>query len=370
MPVTNREVTDDLYREALDLVGRPVERTRQTWNTLVSADSVRHFSWGIGDDNPLWTNPEYAQASPTGPVAPPTFLYSIDSTIVFPGLEGLARLWAGNEWEWFQQVRIGDTIRAEVENIEAREVIGKRAGRMILQVGRTKYFNQDNELIAQALGSCFRTARKSVTGGLAFTPRLHSYTNAELEQIRRESISEVRRGSDPRYWEDVNEGDEVPGVIKGPLTLTDMICWYVGAMPHGRRPHELFWKELSANPDFYYGIPETGSFEFSERGHYDPFMAHEVGMPGPYDNGLQRACWLAHALTNWMGDSGVLKSLKNQVLLPNVFGDTTRVSARVARKYETNAENLVDVELIAVNQLGEINTKGVGTILLPTRDAK
>ena len=111
-----------------------------------------------------------------------------------------------------------------------------------------------------------------------------------------------------------------------------MICWYAGTMPHGRRPHELFWKELSMRPDWYYGVPETGSFEFSERGHYDAFMAHEVGMPGPYDNGLQRSCWLAHAVTNWMGDSGILRTLNTRILMPNVFGDTTRVTANVKGK--------------------------------------
>lgn len=231
VPVTNRSVTDEIVKEAKDLVGKPVDRTRQQWNTMACADAVRHFAFGIGDDNPLWIDQEYAKKSVPGPIAPPTFLYSIDSTIVFPGLEGLARLWAGNEWQWFLPVKIGDTFRAEVENIQAREVNGRRAGRMILQVGRTKYFNQDNELVAEATGSCFRTARKHVDGGLAFKPRLQEYTNAELEQIRKESVSEVRQGDEPRYVEDVKVGDVVPGVIKGPLTLTDMICWYVGAPP-------------------------------------------------------------------------------------------------------------------------------------------
>lgn len=138
------------------------------------------------------------------------------------------------------------------------------------------------------------------------------------------------------------------------------------ALPHGRRPHELFWKELSANPDFYYGIPETGGFEFSERGHYDPYMAHEVGMPGPYDNGLQRACWLTHAATNWMGDSGVLKTLRTRILLPNVFGDTTRVAAKVSDKSDAG-DNVVTVELTGTNQLGEVNTQGWATIQLPSR---
>ena len=140
--------------------------------------------------------------------------------------------------------------------------------------------------------------------------------------MRLAAINEQRRGASPRYWQNVKVGDQIGTVVKGPLTLTDMICWYTGALPHGRRPHELFWKELSANPDFYYSDPKTRSYEFSERGHYDPYMAHEVGMPGPYDNGLQRTCWLGHAVTNWMGDDGELKALTSRIREPNVFGDT------------------------------------------------
>ena len=33
---------------------------------------------------------------------------------------------------------------------------------------------------------------------------------------------------EPRWWEDVEEGDEVGPLVKGPLTVTDMICWHVG----------------------------------------------------------------------------------------------------------------------------------------------
>jgi acyl dehydratase len=366
MPVVNRSITDGLVKEAKDLVGKPFDRARQQWNTLASSDAIRHFAWGIGDDNPLWTDKNYAEKSDPGPIAPPTFLYSIDSTGASVGLEGLARLFAGNEWHWHLPIKVGDILRSEADYIDARDVMGQRAGRMILQTVQTKYFNQDDHLVAESLGAVFRTARKRVDGGLALEPRLHSYTNAELEQIRLEATSEVRRGSATRYFEDVIIGEEVPGVIKGPLTLTDMICWYAGAMPHGRRPHELFWKELSANPDFYYGIPETGSFEFSERGHYEAFMAHEVGMPGPYDNGLQRTCWLGHAVTNWMSDVGTLKTLKSRILLPNVFGDTTRVSARVIGKSSVE-DGVVTIELIATNQLGDINATGLATVQLPSR---
>ena len=44
----------------------------------------------------------------------------------------------------------------------------------------------------------------------------------------RSTHAESPRGAEPRWWEDVEEGDEVGPLVKGPLTVTDMICWHVG----------------------------------------------------------------------------------------------------------------------------------------------
>jgi acyl dehydratase len=370
MPVSDRNITDEMLEEAKALIGTPVDRSRQTWNTLASRDAIRHFAWGVGDDNPLWSDPEYAINSVWGKViAPPTFLYSVDSTVVFPGLEGLARLFAGNDWTFHLPVYEGDVFHTHAEVVGAREVNGRKAGRMIVQVGKTRYFNQRDELIAEALSTCFRTVRATREGGPRYAPRMQNYSRDELEQIRIDSISEVRRGEEPRYWDDVKVGDTIPGVTKGPLNLTDMICWYVGALPHGRRPVEMAWKELSANPDFYYGVPETGAFEFSERGHYDAYMANQVGMPGPYDNGQQRTSWVCHAITNWMGDAGVVKTLESRVLLPNVFGDTLRITGTVAEKWEDDGGSTVRVNLVGMNQLGEKSTSANATVSLPRKQS-
>lgn len=71
-------------RESRRLIGKPVtERAR--WNTEATADAIRHFAWGISDDNPLWVDPEYAAVGPYGRLAaPPTFLFSV----LYPFLHG------------------------------------------------------------------------------------------------------------------------------------------------------------------------------------------------------------------------------------------------------------------------------------------
>ncbi|MEZ5134631.1 MAG: hypothetical protein R2699_06125 [Acidimicrobiales bacterium] len=37
-----------------------------------------------------------------------------------------------------------------------------------------------------------------------------------------------RRGAEPRWFEDVAVGDELGPIVKGPLRVTDMVCWHVG----------------------------------------------------------------------------------------------------------------------------------------------
>src|SRR5690606_31448621 len=43
---------DDALAEARSLIGMPIRV--ELWNHEASRDSIRHYAWGIGDDNPLW----------------------------------------------------------------------------------------------------------------------------------------------------------------------------------------------------------------------------------------------------------------------------------------------------------------------------
>ena len=45
---------------------------------------------------------------------------------------------------------------------------------------------------------------------------------------RRSTPARGPRGAETRWWEDVAEGDAVGPMVKGPLTVTDMVCWHAG----------------------------------------------------------------------------------------------------------------------------------------------
>ena len=57
---------------------------------------------------------------------------------------------------------------------------------------------------------------------------LRPYSDDEIGAIEKQYEIEGPLGAGKRWWEDVHEGDAVGPMVKGPLTVTDMICWHVG----------------------------------------------------------------------------------------------------------------------------------------------
>ena len=100
------------------------------------------------------------------------------------------------------------------------------------------------------------------------------------------------------------------------------------------------------------------------------FVAEAVGVPGAYDYGPQRVSWMGTLMTNWIGDDGFLKRLRVECRRFNVYGDTQWCKGKVVRKYIHHHTPLVDVEIWAENQRGEVTAPGFATAMLPSKDPK
>ena len=48
-------ITDEGLAEAAALIGQPLRRSRMQWIETATRDAIRHFAWGVGDNNPLLT---------------------------------------------------------------------------------------------------------------------------------------------------------------------------------------------------------------------------------------------------------------------------------------------------------------------------
>ena len=364
-------ITDAGLAAAAALIGQPLRRSRMQWIETATRDAIRHFAWGIGDDNPLWADPDYARAAPTrGLVAPPCLLYAIDSTIVAPKLPGVQWIYAGTRFTWLDHIRLDTTFRPEARLLSQVVKSGRRFPRFVLQSGEVRYLDLEGRLVATAIGQVARTPRGAAGSGdrPEGSAAIHRYTAAQIDAIEAEVLAERRLGSRPRYWEDVTAGDAVATVVKGPLTTTDILAWYAasqGALHYGGAHGDaLRYRRRHAD---YHLNPATGARDSAGRGHLETATGTDVGMGGAYDIGPQRIAWAQHMLTNWIGDHGFLHRLEVSVRRPNLVGDTIWWHGTVTKKRRIASLGLVDIAVRAVNQREEASAQGTATVVLPTR---
>lgn len=368
-------ITDEMIDEIRAMVGTRLRIDQ--YNHEATYDTIRHYAFGIGDDNPLWCDEDYARTGPYGAiVAPPTFFFSVFAPGIAPGLPGLQPFQAGTDCVWHRLPRRNERIKAEVTFTGFDEHKSSKSGRMIIQHGEVRYFTGEGELLAVIGSHSYRTQRReSGEGGLAYEPlEQYVYTEAELADIERDIRAEEVRGATPRYWDEVNVGDTLVPVVKGPLDRTTMTVYYAGALAtSGYKASELKWKQWIMAREHPELLPNNYDLSyFSERvlpslGHQDDAIARAIGMPGAYDNGHQRMGQMAHVITNWMGDSGFLAEMSVRIRRPNVFGNTTWYTGKVVEKFMHLDKPAVRLELWADDQRGTRNTTANAIVVLPRR---
>ena len=376
MVLQQGSITDEGIQQLRSRLGGYV-RTRQygtgPWNTEVTRDNIRHYCYGIGDDNPLWLDEEYARKTRWGGViAPPSFLYSVYwCSGRVGGLPGVHGFHAGNDWHFIRPMMVGDrvTVQEQFSDIQVKQ--SEFAKRIVITYSTATYRNQRGEDIARCKGWQVRAERGAARERGKYTGiERHTYTPEELKRIEDETLSEEVRGAEPRFWQDVQVGDQMTPVVKGPLSQGDLLTFVAGTL--GGLSHRMALKEFRRHPAWGFRDPHTGALEAIARVHERSEAAQGTGIPAAYDFGCQRMSWLSHAVTNWMGDDGFLKRLYGELRRFNVVGDTTWVRGKVVKKYrdETTGEHLVDLEIWAENQRKEVTAPGSATVALPARASR
>lgn len=362
-------ITDEMVMRARSRIGVEWQRKEPYYNTSATKDTIRHFAHGIGDTNPLWTEEEYAKKSRYGCIiAPPCFLYSVHWPLgQGGGMPGIHGWHAGNDWEFYRPIYVGDEFTVTETLTDLEEKKSQMAGRTFISYGITTYKNQRGEVVARAKGWCV-WAERGASGekGKYLKTQKATYTKEELKAIEMDYDREEVRGTKPRYWEDVEEGEQLTPVVKGPLTMRDIYAWLMGAGSPYIRAHGIELAYRRKHPAIAMVDKTTGQLDIPELVHMEESRAREIGLPSAYDYGSQRISWLGHLMTNWIGDDGFLKRLYAELRLFNYVGDTTWCKGRVVRKSMKNEECLVECEIWCENQRGEIIAPGRATVILPS----
>ena len=363
-------ITEEMLADIRARIGVDWRPREPYFNVEATVDTIRHFVHGIGDDNPLWCDPEYAKATPYGVVlAPPSFLYSVYWCSGRLGMPGIHAWHSGNEWEFFRPIKAGEEIHYRVQVKDLVEKQSKMARRTFIEYCETFYETAAGEPLARCLGWSVRAERRaSGEQGKYRHIEPARYTREELQAIYDDYDREEVRGATPRYWEDVTVGEELIPVVKGPLSMRDMFAWIIGAGSPFMKAHRIAVQYQKRHPAAVMVDRTTGQIDVPELVHMEASRAQEIGIPDRYDYGAQRMSWLFHVLTNWMGDAGFITKLYGELRRFNVVGDTTWMKATVTRTYKEDNKHLVDLDVWGENQRGEMSTPGRATVQLPSRE--
>jgi acyl dehydratase len=355
----------DAWKSATEHMTGNVVEERKPWLSAVTADAILHFAQGTDDDNPLWADADYAAHSKYGTlIAPPAFIFANRYPILHgaPMQAPLASLIGGVEVEWFAPVRVGDTLRSEPRQKDFFEKQNRQGRRLNFVISEITYWNQHDEVVAKAAGTMIMATQVGLQTMMAHD--IPHYSEADLQRLEATWREEYRRGSETLYIEDVEVGAEIPAMLRGPLTIGDMVAWSAAIGPSYKAGR---WGYLELRKGMHAAMfnPVTGfPVKYSQQ-HEDFNMAAGRGMPAPFDNGVMRFAWVAPLITNWMGDDGFLRRLHVQVRRPGLYGDLTTYTAKVTDKNPSMAS--VKLEITGIKQDGTVNTAGEAEVILPRR---
>ena len=379
-------ITDEGIARLRARVGVPEPHTAPPHYRRPGTDAFRNVAMAYGDDNPLWADPDYGGKTRWGgPIAPPplvggdTLIGEDEVPEVAAGqrdmmkgdpLRGVHAFYSASAREWWAPLR--PDLRCFRRNalVAVLDKPSEFAGRAVHEWTAQVFRDETGTVLSGQYRLMIRTERTKARERKKYDAiQPYRYSDDEISAIDEQYARERPRGADPRWWEDVNEGDEVGPMVKGPLTVTDMICWHAGMGMglYAVRPLRLGAQNRRRIPRFFHR-DELNVPDVMQRVHWDPEFARRAGNPTTFDYGRMRETWLIHLCTDWMGDDAWLWKLDCEFRKFNYVGDTQWLRGTVTRKYLAAGERpAVDLDIRAENQRGELTTPGHATVLLPSR---
>ena len=340
--------------------------------------AIQKFCASLGDVNPLYNDAAGGVGTLFNTlIAPPSFVLAArtpDSGAAYEQKEyGLRRFTVGVSAEWNDVIRLGERLASDLKVSDVRS--GPKWG--------------DRETAEVESVATYRTIHGGViataTGTAAMVPYaagepliqdrdIYQYTDEEIHNLERDiDAIPPHRGQVPLYWSEIQEGDTLPTLVKGPVEYNSMELWEVALAKSstaslGPVAHRLILGSpgrRTVNPTTlwpYWDLEQT---------YKDLLSARALGFKMSVARGLHRFALASQVITNWMGDLGFLRSISLD--LPNhyCYGDTMWVSGQVTRRFEETIEDenyyAVEVKLSGNNQLGETLVDGTAVVYLPEK---
>ena len=141
----------------------------------------------------------------------------------------------------------------------------------------------------------------------------------------------------PLVFEDLEVGDEIPELVRGPLL----------------EPHLMRW---------------SACIENWHRIHYDQrFTVEHDGLPALLINGSWKQHFLVQVARQWAEPEGWLRRISFQFRAMDVVGSTLHAWGRITELAEQDGYGVAKLEIGIRNQDGQQSTPGTATVVLPLR---
>ncbi len=137
------------------------------------------------------------------------------------------------------------------------------------------------------------------------------------------------------YFEDVNEGDEIPNLKKN-CSTQQLVLWAAGS------------------GDFY-------------QIHYDKDFAQTTGLKDIIVHGALKNAFLGQLLHDWAGAQGTVKKFGCDYRGMDDAKQEINCRGVITKMYQENGENIVELDIWTENPDGKKTTPGTGVVTLPSR---
>ena len=368
---------------------------------VLTEANVKAYARNIGDDNPLYTDPEYAKTGPYGClVAPgPALLLSRNSMwhgarVERPGGWPLANFHSGSAWEFFDVLRVGTGFKTSSTAREMIEKPGSR-GNLFLFVTDVYYWDMRGDLLGKNYGTLIMIPREEMGTSrtmsvdrlgerMLYDRQAATYDKEKVEEIIDLMANSRPRGKEILYWEDVEVGDKLTPVALPPFTDQDMGA--ANVLPTGMRAYNFEAGHHLRKQGIHgaYGHPHPltrwpwgGGDE-----HGDALMAAYRGIPLPFDHGRHRSQIAQQLMSNWMGDYGFIRRLQMALRRPMYYSDTSTYTGEVVKKFTEvqggeegkgaapgkSTYYAVGIRYECRNQDDLLQVQGTSAVYLPSRE--
>ncbi len=366
-------LNDEMLAEVRKLIGTKFRIAHSVNNEEATRMAILKFADGIGDINPLWTDPEYAEKTRYGTiVAPPSWVFSVFSGIQY-SFRGVGGFHSASDIEFYLPILRNDSISPEMI---CTDIVGPKksafAEKTVIERNDNLYRNQRGELVAKVSWEVthFERGKARKTGKYHYIELPHPWTEEELRRIEEEVLAEERNGPNTPCWDDVEIGQEINPLVKGPITMTDEIAFLIG----GGAPIPRLTANVTAlrfyrrHPNWAFRDPTSRALEPIYAVHYNREAARAQGLPYQYDVGFQRNSWQIQLITNWMGDEGWLKRSYCEFRKFVYFSDVVWLRGKITEKFVSeDNECCVKIETTTINQRSEEVMPGYAIVALPSK---